>query len=216
MISLATLWGSGSIAPGENDAATRFRQNRLRVSAEVLPPGIASHQPERAVICWSYSMKHKKCTKCHAEYPETPEFFYNRKDRDGFSSWCRKCNRAAAAIVRKDNPEAERERRRRRDAAHPERHIRWQKAHPEKMREYHDRWEASHPEAVRAHRKARQALDTGKLTHPKSCERCGKAGLLHKHHPDYSKPMEVMFVCPKCHKSLHGGIVVELRALKEE
>ena len=33
-----------------------------------------------------------KCTKCHGEKPENPEFFPpNKKKKNGLDSWCRKC-----------------------------------------------------------------------------------------------------------------------------
>ena len=36
------------------------------------------------------------------------------------------------------------------------------------------------------------------------CELCGTKGT-EKHHPDYSKPMEVQFLCKKCHVRIHYG-----------
>jgi len=42
----------------------------------------------------------------------------------------------------------------------------------------------------------------------KSCQQCGTVTNLHRHHPDYSKPLEVVILCVKCHNRLHhGGIL---------
>lgn len=36
------------------------------------------------------------------------------------------------------------------------------------------------------------------------CERCGAAPKqLHKHHPDYSKPLDIIWLCSKCHGLAH-------------
>lgn len=38
----------------------------------------------------------------------------------------------------------------------------------------------------------------------KACEACGATGALHRHHPDYSKPLEVKILCPACHTKEHA------------
>lgn len=35
------------------------------------------------------------------------------------------------------------------------------------------------------------------------CEICGATEGLEKHHPDYSKPLEVITLCRSCHMKLH-------------
>jgi len=35
-----------------------------------------------------------------------------------------------------------------------------------------------------------------------SCEVCGRQDT-HAHHEDYSKPLEVIWLCPSCHKKWH-------------
>lgn len=36
------------------------------------------------------------------------------------------------------------------------------------------------------------------------CERCGAVSkVLQRHHPDYSKPTEVIVLCPRCHAAAH-------------
>lgn len=57
----------------------------------------------------------------------------------------------------------------------------------------------------------RNALRSGKLVRPKCCESCGgketfnKRGysLLEAHHDDYSKPLEVRWLCKTCHRHWH-------------
>lgn len=44
----------------------------------------------------------------------------------------------------------------------------------------------------------------GQKEKPDACEKCGKAHPdLDGHHPDYSKPSEVIWVCPSCHGKIH-------------
>ena len=50
---------------------------------------------------------------------------------------------------------------------------------------------------------ARYAVQTGRLTRPPFCEACGDEADTHAHHPDYSKPFEVMFLCVSCHRTEH-------------
>lgn len=47
------------------------------------------------------------------------------------------------------------------------------------------------------------AIRSGKLTKPNHCTRCFKKCNPHGHHQDYSKPLEVVWVCPSCHSQIH-------------
>jgi hypothetical protein len=54
-----------------------------------------------------------------------------------------------------------------------------------------------------------RALRAGELVRPERCERCGKPpgldswgrSLIHGHHHDYNKPLEVAWVCVRCHNN---------------
>lgn len=65
------------------------------------------------------------------------------------------------------------------------------------------RWSIKYPEKRRAEQQARRALLAGRIQRKTSCEHCGYAGKLQMHHPDYSKPLEVVFLCTKCHGKAH-------------
>ncbi len=58
-----------------------------------------------------------------------------------------------------------------------------------------------YPEKRSAHAKARQAFLSGKIT-KKDCEHCGNVKT-EMHHNDYSKPLDVMWLCKLCHESWH-------------
>ena len=65
-------------------------------------------------------------------------------------------------------------------------------------------WRKRNPEKVRAHWIVSNAIRYGKLTR-KSCEICGNEKS-HAHHNDYSKPLEIEWLCHKCHWQKHGWI----------
>lgn len=51
---------------------------------------------------------------------------------------------------------------------------------------------------------ARRAIQRGEITRPEACERCQATGEVHAHHHDYSKPLDVEFLCRSCHRQEHA------------
>ena len=65
------------------------------------------------------------------------------------------------------------------------------------------------PEKWRARAKFKYAIKTGKITRPEFCEnfslssvKCSE-GVVHGHHEDYSKPLDVRWLCRSCHNKVH-------------
>jgi hypothetical protein len=58
-------------------------------------------------------------------------------------------------------------------------------------------YKIQNPEKIKAQAQARYriVIPEGQL-----CEECGKHPAKHRHHPDYSKPLEVKFLCASCNK----------------
>ncbi len=74
---------------------------------------------------------------------------------------------------------------------------------PEKNREYRLRAQERHPEKVKARWKTRDAIKQGKLVR-QLCEVCGNTKS-EAHHDDYSKPLDVRWLCKKHHTEVHRG-----------
>ncbi len=65
------------------------------------------------------------------------------------------------------------------------------------------------PEIAKVHKKLQNAVYTGKII-KSPCVVC-KSKKSQGHHPDYSKPLEVIWLCALHHKHVHLGIIkVEL------
>ncbi len=56
-----------------------------------------------------------------------------------------------------------------------------------------------HKEKWIARAKARYAVKKGLIIKPKRCEVCNLVKPLQGHHEDYSKPLEVIWLCSGCH-----------------
>lgn len=66
---------------------------------------------------------------------------------------------------------------------------------------YKLRTEARYPERAAARRAVQSALRSGELVR-QPCERCGTEPA-HGHHDDYSQPLDVRWLCRRCHDEHH-------------
>lgn len=64
------------------------------------------------------------------------------------------------------------------------------------------RWRAKYPEKSRAHYLVQFALKDGRLVRPDSCSICGTPGPVEAHHADYSRPLDVLWLCKACHLAI--------------
>ena len=94
--------------------------------------------------------------------------------------------------------------------------IAWAKANPDRVAEYRREWKKRNPEAAKAwnrrypeKRRAQnllwKAILSGKIVRPTICQECGQEGRVEAHHPDYSKPFEVLWLCNRDHVAAHRG-----------
>ncbi len=64
-------------------------------------------------------------------------------------------------------------------------------------------WRKNNPVGEKAHRALNYAIKTGRVS-KEPCLFCSGAQV-HAHHRDYAKPLEVIWLCPKCHHRLHAN-----------
>lgn len=77
---------------------------------------------------------------------------------------------------------------------------RWRSINQKKSREQKRRWRKKYPEKIRAVNIANRKI---KIPKGEKCTMCKKRLATDKHHPDYSKPLKVIFLCRKCHNGVH-------------
>ncbi len=58
---------------------------------------------------------------------------------------------------------------------------------------------ARHPERQAARILLNCAVRAGKIVRPERCSRCGELKKVDGHHKDYSRPLEVVWLCRQCH-----------------
>jgi hypothetical protein len=83
--------------------------------------------------------------------------------------------------------------------------VKWRK---KSGSEYYSNYRRKEGEAekITARWKLNEALKRGQIQRPKKCSRCGVECTPHGHHPDYSKPLEVVWLCGICHKAEHASL----------
>lgn len=65
-------------------------------------------------------------------------------------------------------------------------------------------WRERNEEKRRAHLAVQTAKASGRLVPSETCQHCGrKPERIEAHHEDYSKPLEVLWLCRQCHARLH-------------
>lgn len=69
-------------------------------------------------------------------------------------------------------------------------------------------WRERYPERVEAERQLNIAVRYRRIMKSEFCSSCQRKKSLHAHHEDYSKPLEVLWLCSSCHKLLHNSRMV--------
>jgi hypothetical protein len=82
------------------------------------------------------------------------------------------------------------------------------KNNAEKQRRFRERMKANGYKAILVWAKTAATVPTRTDIHiALHCQICGKSGELEGHHADYSKPLEIIWVCKNCHSHIHSDIV---------
>ena len=169
----------------------------------------------------------KTCSKCKEKKPRK-EFYKDKSKKDGLASICKDC----ACIYRKSNARKKTQARYGKSEKGTKAHARYNKSSKRKTasaRYYRSKgketmtkygktekgkvvrrkakadWAKRNPEKVNAKSKIHGLVRQGKMPRPSTLTcRCG-APAAEYHHPDYSKPLEVISLCVSCHKTVHRG-----------
>jgi ribosomal protein S27AE len=67
------------------------------------------------------------------------------------------------------------------------------------LKNYHERY----PLKRASHVITGNAIRDGKLVRPSSCFECASTEKIEAHHDDYTKPLDVRWLCRKCHYKWH-------------
>ena len=139
----------------------------------------------------------KKCFRCLSE-KDAAEFYKHPSTADGFLGKCKRCTNEDVSKNRNARRQQYKNYERRRFST-PERKA--------KVAEYQRAHRMRHPEKYTARNILNNAVRDGRvIKYP--CEVCGDAKS-QGHHADYSKPLEVRWLCFKHHRELgHGQIVL--------
>ena len=142
-----------------------------------------------------------KCRKCHNEISKK---YYKPKPK--LADWgkvCRYCNSTDNLVIYSETKKGEQA---------------WicTDCNTNKSREYRKnggnvsirkatkKWNSKNKEKHNVHGILRYYEKKGSIIRPETCSKCNKKVKVDGHHYDYSKPLEVVWLCRKCHKEEHA------------
>lgn len=165
----------------------------------------------------------KECFKCKAVKPLT-EFYKHSEMADGHLNKCKQCAKRDVLEHREKNLEKIRAYDRGRSMLPHRIQARREYANSPAGREVHKRlnskyaksdigkqvkkramakYNERYPLAYAAHVIFGNALRDGKVDRADKCSFCGSIKNIQGHHDDYTKPLEVRWLCALCHKRWH-------------
>jgi len=134
----------------------------------------------------------KTCTSCFVKKDLETEFYKHAEMADGHLNKCKECVRKRVTRHRDANIDRIREYDMKRFRENPKR-KKQSRANTIKFR-------TENPEKYAAQTAVGNAIRDGKLKRQTCCQ-CGAKA--HAHHEDYSKPLNVIWLCPAHHAEVH-------------
>lgn len=138
----------------------------------------------------------KSCSNCH-ELKPLEEFYKHPSMSSGYLNKCKACTRDDVRVNYRMRHEQYRAYEAQRSQTTERR---------EKQKEYAHRKKQRYPEKVSARNRVASALKSGRLT-KEPCAMCGTTFMVEAHHEDYSKPLNVQWLCHCHHRQLEGRSV---------
>ena len=148
----------------------------------------------------------KVCRECNTEKPLT-EFYKHEQMADGHLNKCISCVKSRVHKHREAHLEK----------IHEYDKKRANKPHRVQARKDYQQTDAGklskkramaayfkrHPMVYAAHVITGNAMRDGKLFPKASCSACNSTEKIEGHHDDYTKPLDVRWLCERCHKQWH-------------
>jgi hypothetical protein len=162
-------------------------------------------------------MQEKTCFKCFVKKP-LDQYYRHKWMADGHLNKCKECTKRDSTKHRWDNLEYvqayDRKRGLTEEHKAKNREVRAKLLSTEAGRKkYNESCRAStrkHYNKRLARIAVSHAMKSGALIR-QPCERCGVTKRIHAHHEDYSKPLDVNWLCKDCHGKRHQEINEERR-----
>lgn len=136
---------------------------------------------------WTIEKQRESSRKAYRKLKETDPEGYARRLERGRLSRCKRCLEDPAHI-RKVQKE-------------------WRDRHPEKVRAMnkagYKKWIATNKKKQRVERFFRKYCKQNGIVRPTDCSQCGSTLKIEAHHPDYDKPLDVVYLCHVCHVAWH-------------
>jgi hypothetical protein len=135
----------------------------------------------------------KTCRGCNQPKP-LDEFYQHPQMGDGRLNFCKTCvcEKVRSHRIRNESVRIyDRER-----SKTPER-----KRHLKRITR---EWNEKNPDGYKAHYLISNAVRDGRII-KKPCASCGSMKRIHAHHHDYSKPLDVTWLCARCHAAVHAA-----------
>lgn len=134
----------------------------------------------------------KLCRHC-GESKSIDQFYKHAQMLDGHLNVCRACICKSVRERRETSEEVREYDRNRSKLPHRK----------DMSRRLVKQYRADNKERYKANTAVGNAIRDGRLER-KPCYFCASTKNIHAHHSDYSKPLEVTWLCVKCHRRLHA------------
>jgi rubredoxin len=137
-------------------------------------------------------MDKRTCRTCGEPKP-LEEMTKNKKGLHGRAKVCKMCTATYMRNWTKTRDLYENKRR-------------WRMGNRESVRESSRRWREKNIDKALVQQVLNAAVKKGTVIRPKKCSGCNGTCKPQGHHDDYSNPLDVRWLCPRCHRAHHNEV----------